>query len=424
MDGRDARGAPRKYFRLTLAERRSIERSLDKAGSESCRAIAKGLGRSSSTIFSEVKNNRAVRRGPGKGQKVAEVPDDACSRLLSWPFVCNGCKRRRYHCTRSWRVEYLASRAQAFSDEERSLSRQGIDTDRESFEQIMHRVSEGLSRGLSPEQVRDAYALDVSVSTIYRWIEQGYADASNLELRRKVKYKPRKKRATTRATFHGQERSYAAFCALPEEERLSACEMDTVMGRVRDSKCLLTLYLRPYRFQLMLLLEEKTPSEVEGRLDWLEEGLGPGDYQRLFDPLLTDNGTEFSDHGALERSALDGSRRRSRLFFCDVRQSQQKGACERNHVELRKVLPKGRGISFDALTDEDARLLMSHVNSEPRPSLGGLSPMRMLKAADAALAEKLFCLLGIREVPIEGLDLTPGLISEAHAGRGDEPLAK
>lgn len=424
MDGQAARSGPRKYFRLTLAERRSIERLLDALGSKSCRAIAKDLGRSASTIFSEVKNNRVVRRGPGRGQRASEVPEDACPRLLSWPFVCNGCKRRRYHCARSWRVEYLAAKAQALSDEERSLSRRGIDTDRESFEQIMRRVSEGLSRGLSPEQARDAYALSVSVSTIYRWIEQGYADTANLELRRKVKYKPRKKKAATRAASHGEARSYAAFLALPEEERLSACEMDTVIGRARDLRCLLTLHLRPYRFQLMLLLREKTLREVRDRLDWLEEGLGADGYRRLFDPLLTDNGAEFSDHGALERSALDGSRRRSRVFYCDVRQSQQKGACERNHVEIRKVLPKGRGISFDGLCDEDARLLMSHVNSEPRPSLGGMSPMRMLRAADPALAERLFRLLGIREVPTAELNLTPGLISEARIGRGGEPLAK
>lgn len=60
----------------------------------------------------------------------------------------------------------------------------------------------------------------------------------------------------------------------------------------------------------------------------------------------------------------------TRLFYCDPRQSQQKGACEKNHVEIRKLLPKGAGVRFDRLTAADCALLMSQVNSEPRGRSG------------------------------------------------------
>ena len=81
--------------------------------------------------------------------------------------------------------------------------------------------------------------------------------------------------------------------------------------------------------------------------------------------MLTDNGSEFADEGAI--AALLGERDgETRLFYCDPRQSQQKGACEKNHVEIRKLLPKGAGIRFDRLTAADCALLMSQVNSEPR----------------------------------------------------------
>ena len=40
----------------------------------------------------------------------------------------------------------------------------------------------------------------------------------------------------------------------------------------------------------------------------------------------------------------------TRCYYCDVRQSQQKGRLRGNHVEVRKILPKGRGVSFDRLT--------------------------------------------------------------------------
>lgn len=98
-----------------------------------------------------------------------------------------------------------------------------------------------------------------------------------------------------------------------------------------------------------------------------------------------------------------------------MRQSQQKGSCERNHVELRKVLPKGT--SFDALTRADCALLMSHVNSEPRPSLAGLSPIRMFRLAYGGLAERLLDALGIEEIGPGELNLTPSLLAREE-GRG------
>ena len=56
----------------------------------------------------------------------------------------------------------------------------------------------------------------------------------------------------------------------------------------------------------------------------------------------------------------------TRLLCCDPRRADQKGGCERNHVEIRKPPPKGRGVSFDRLTRAGAALVMSQVNSEPR----------------------------------------------------------
>ena len=85
----------------------------------------------------------------------------------------------------------------------------------------------------------------------------------------------------------------------------------------------------------------------------------------MFRAVLTDNGAEFSDEAAIAALIGEGPGE-TRLFYCDPRRSDQKGACERNHVEIRKLLPKGRGIRFDRLAPADLALAMSHVNSEPR----------------------------------------------------------
>ena len=80
-------------------------------------------------------------KGPGKGEKAADVPEDACPKLLSWPYVCNGCRLRNYHCPKRWQAEYRAARAQALADGELSASRRGIDKTREQFEHIMSHVN-------------------------------------------------------------------------------------------------------------------------------------------------------------------------------------------------------------------------------------------------------------------------------------------
>lgn len=412
----------KRYFRLVKSERASIERELEKR-KPSARGVARDLARSAASISDEVKRNRTVAKGPGKGGRVADVPQDACERLQAWPWTCNGCRLRRYHCSKRFKCEYSAARAQALADGLLSEARKGVNKKEYDFERAMALIRSDVARGLSPAQIAQGRASEFKAhpSTIYRWIAAGYAGMSNAQLRRKVGYKPRKERAEAKPTSHGPERSYKAFSALPEEERARACEMDTVIGLSKDSQCVLTLYSRPCKAQICLLLPEKTSSAVAAALDMLEKALGKPLFQRLFGLILTDNGTEFSDAEALERSALHGTAR-CRVYYCDVRQSQQKGGCERNHVELRKLLPKGRGISFDDLVARDLAVAMGQLNSEPRPSLMGLSPLAMLKAADPEAAAALAEALGIEEVPYEKLNLTIDAINRDRKERGLPPL--
>ena len=62
------RKGKKRYYRLDVRERRPIERGLDRR--ESCRSMARGLGRSASTVHDELVRNRVVTRGPGKGDNV------------------------------------------------------------------------------------------------------------------------------------------------------------------------------------------------------------------------------------------------------------------------------------------------------------------------------------------------------------------
>lgn len=409
----------KKYYRMTKAERASIERKLDSRSSG--RSIAKDLGRAPSAITEEIKRNRTVCKGPGKGERVDAIPEGqkACPKLETWPWVCNGCKLRRYHCSYKWRCEYSATRAQALADNLLASARRGVNVREERFEDMMAHIRSDVTRGLSPAQIVQGRAdeFEVDPSTVYRWIAKGYGGMSNAELRRKVGYKPRKEHVEVKQTSHGKDRSYQAFCELDEDMRATACEMDTVIGRARDTQCILTLYLRSCGMQVALLLPSKSSSAVAAALDMLEHTIGKEVFLRLFGLLLTDNGVEFADTESLEHSASDEAAR-CKVYYCDIRQSQQKGSCERNHVEMRKLLPKGRGISFDDLDKRDMACVMSQLNSEPRGKFAGLSPIKLMKAAVPDDAETLMDALGIEDVTYENLNLTVDAINEDRRKRG------
>lgn len=341
----------RAYARLTRHERQAIERMLDRG--KGCREIAWGLGRAPSTVANEVGRRRFVtspRALRGEPAPAAEELAAACPRLASWPRCCDGCSKRRGHgCNRKPRVFYNAGMAQRAADAELSESRRGIDETEAGAAAKLDAIRDGLRRGLSPEQIATTRPdLGLSGSTIYRWVDAGYAGMTNMELRRKVGYRPRRKSAPAGAGRHSARWSHAAFEALPEDGRAGAWEMDTVEGRRGDSARLLTLHHGPTGFQLAIPVPDGACASVLAGLGLVRAAPGEAGMRRVFRLVLTDNGAEFADEGAIAAllGELPGE---TRLYYCGPRRADQKGGCERNHVEIRKLLPKGRGISFDRL---------------------------------------------------------------------------
>lgn len=335
--------------------------------------------------------------------------------------MCNGC-RYQSGCSVRARWYYSAVSADASSKERGSRSRRGIDMDPARAAIVLDQVRDAIGRGMSPYEVSVAYAdsIGASPSTIYRWVERGYAGMANIDLERKVGFKRRKGGSRHRATSHSRRRSYEAFCVLADDVRAAACEMDTVMGLRGDDACLLTLYFRACHLQLAMLMGEKSASEVLRSIGAIKQ-LSERMHEELFSCVLTDNGAEFADERALGRALGERGSSDTRLFYCDVRASNQKGGCEKNHTEIRQILPKGT-LSFDELTCRDMAVVTSHVNSNPRKSLLGMSPIEMFVAAYGRDAEELLEGLGIERIPSDELVLKPALLNMERRKRGEEPM--
>lgn len=108
---------------------------------------------------------------------------------------------------------------------------------------------------------------------------------------------------------------------------------------------------------------------------------------------------------------MTGKKRLS-LYYCDPQRPDQKGGCERAHVDVRKILPK-KLTSFDVLTPEDIALVFSHVSSVPRPSLSGASPIEL---ARAIFPKSFFDELGLSVIPTGDICLKPKLINKNRNG--------
>lgn len=151
-------------------------------------------------------------------------------------------------------------------------------------------------------------------------------------------------------------------------------QTDSVIG-TKGGKVLLTIHFVKAEFMPAFLRDRNTASSVFYIFEELYKKLSPEIFKKIFKVILTDNGSEFSDPLAIEMD--DDNELRTRIFYCDASAPYQKGSIENNHEFIRRVLPKGT--SFDNLTQEKINLMMNHINSYRRASLGDMNPYEMFK---------------------------------------------
>ena len=378
---------------------------------ESARSIAKALGVSLSTVTREIgkhtyesfkgcygRANQCVHRQdcrltgvcgdcPAKGVPCVRCSYRNCSRfcdmveyidcsqrLLRTAKVCNGCPdEKRCH---KRRLFYAASRAQDDYRRALSESRQGAALEPWERDYIDGIVSPKIKAGQSVHHicVTNAAKLTRHERTIQRYVNCGVLSAKRGDLKRACMVRPRKSLAREyqhkAETGRYADRAYVGYGAfLSERPGVGPVYMDLLTGRV-GGVCLLTLHWPRAGFMMGILIPNKCAESVVAVFDGLYAELGPELFARLFPVILTDRGTEFSFPSRIEECE-DGTKR-TRVFFCDPMNSNQKPQLERNHEIVREILPKG--VSFDQLTQEQANLAFSHVNAYVRGAQGDKTP--------------------------------------------------
>lgn len=435
---------PGKKLHLTLEERESIESCL-KDGL-SFKETARVLGRDPSTISREVRKHRTLvekRRSYNQApvtncthrascsvkrlcptctsQKyckncfqrkcttLCSAYDELfCTTILKPPYVCNGCNRSRtcpfdkyYYRAKCAHRDYLCLLAS---------SRAGISLLPAELEGLDRLVSPLVRQGQSIAHICRACngQIPCSPRTLYSYVSQGLFSVTDLDLRRKVSYKKRRHKKAARDYRYRQGRTYEDFLRFTADNPgLPVSEMDTVEG-AGGGAVLLTMYCRHSHFMSAFKMDAQSTGCTLSVFDALEGLLGTPLFRSLFPVILTDNGSEFKDPGALERLLCAGDGLpRTRIFYCDPGKACQKGAIEKNHEFIRYVVPKGR--PFDPYAQEDIDLLLCHINSYAR-SFGSASfvPFEVMAHAYPAFIEK----MGYGLVPPQEIRLIPRLLKK------------
>jgi len=332
--------------------------------------------------------------------------EEICLKLFEPPYVCNGCPdesrcplRKRY---------YLHKQAHEAYREMLIESRQGANITQEELLELDGFVSPLIKRGQSVSHIfaNNPDRLNISKSSVYRYVAGGLLQAGNLDMPRVVRFKPRKSKPVEHKVDTGCRigRNYLDFKKFTENSGIQIVEMDTVKGGV-SGKVLLTLMFKSCDFMLAFLRERNTSKTVIDHFNRLYELLGADIFKALFPVILTDNGSEFSNPKALEFDA--SGNRRTHIFYCDPHASFQKPNVELNHEFIRKILPKG--VSMNNLSQEDVNLMMSHINSYSREKLNNKSPIELFDFLyGEGLAEK----LGQIHIPANEILLKPMLLKK------------
>lgn len=256
--------------KLSIHDRIYIEDALN--ARHTLREIASYLEKDPTTISKEVKRNRFFKeskyefKGGCMNRKTCQkihlcgntcntlckkcstrncfrfCPDfeiKTCHRVKKFPHVCNGCEHKTTCKLNKYR--YNAKHAESKYRDKLETSRNGINISESELDDVDNLITPLIKKGQPITHIYANHSAEIRCSerTLYSYIDMGLLSIRNIDLRRKVKYKPRKKRRNTnKRSTHRIDKSYEDFCEYiaknPDKE---VVEMDTVIGKKVAKYC-------------------------------------------------------------------------------------------------------------------------------------------------------------------------------------------
>lgn len=419
-----------KNLHLTVQERIIIEKVIENGSTKA--AIALTIGKDKSTVGKEIKKHRElVHKSSYKincanmkncshnhvCDNCADFKPFTCNRRDRSPGACNGCSKYT-HC-RYDKYRYKADFSHKKYREDLVDSRTGINMSYEECKAMADIIVPLIKAGHSPYHIVTNHPeLNISEKTLYNYIENGIFREFGLldiDLRIKTKRKITKKASNKYKKREDKKylngRTYDDFINYTAENKnLSVVEMDTVYNNGSTGPFMQTFKFLDYSFMFIVYQEEKTAKSMVEGVDLLEKILGEDLFSEEVAIIKTDRGSEFCDAEGFEKE--ENESRRTRIFYCDPMASGQKGSLENNHKEIRYICPKENDLKDLGLnSQEKAKLIVSHINSQSKEHLKGKSPLEVMEFMNPALYQK-FKDFGIERINKDNIVLKPYLLKD------------
>jgi len=351
---------------LNYDQRKLISSFLTK-GMKLCE-IADYLHFDPTSISKEIKRNRVVSK-KGKTTKV-------CKHTVRFPYCCNSCKKKYQLCPFT-QYKYVANNAQDMYKLKLIHSRSGINMTPDEYHHLDTTIKNGIDNKQSIYHiVKSNPDIDISVSTVYRLINERKLTVKRMDLPYAVTYKKRKTlkqyEYKENSKIDRSQRTYLDFLVFKRNHpHLFHVQMD-FLGSIRtDRKSILTVTLPDIHFVILFLFESPNSHKVVDLFHHLEHLLSVSDFSRVFPYILTDRDPSFSNIHGIE-SSLFTNTSRTTIFFCDSFASCQKANVEQMNKQLRKFFPKKK--SIDHLTQDDINKVIHIINNTRVASLSGATP--------------------------------------------------
>jgi len=225
-----------------------------------------------------------------------------------------------------------------------------------------------LKRYLSPEEISGELknkGLRIGKDSIYSFIYEKRPDLVRFLRCQKGKYRRRRGisiRIKQRKELEKKKNISLRPSIINTRERIGDWEGDTVHGKNKKGKVLLTHVERKSGLVRIRLMKNKTAQEMKEKTVAMFKTI-PKNKKHT---ATYDNGSENAEYELIEKETkID-------IYFANPYHSWERGANENCNGLIRQFFPKG--MSFDSITEKQVKKVERLLNNRPRKRLGYLTP--------------------------------------------------
>lgn len=247
--------------------------------------------------------------------------------------------------------------------------------------------------------------LHCSEKTLYRRIEKGIYTVKVHHLPRQVSLKKRKIKKKYEYVHDPKiDRTghlYSDWLVYQFKNNITHYfQMDFLGAPKKSNKEILVLTMRGISFSLLYVIENATQEKISNLFDSIEDEIGIDNFKLLFPAIVTDRDTKFDNFSSLEFNK--NGELRTRIFFCNPSESNQKPNVENYNAQLRPIFPKHR--ILNEYNQEELYFAASNLNSRCLNSIDNRTPSDLFIEI---FGKDLLSLLHIKKISPKEVKLKP-----------------